>query len=78
MSKAEAIKAVLEQGTFSVGEIAQKTGYPVVLVSVYLSQYKQKWGITKSGVRRSYRYGIGSTGSGGTAGEVVAEQNASA
>lgn len=78
MSKAEEIKKVLEQGTFSVGEIAQKTGYPVVLVSVYLSQYKQKWGITKSGVRRSYRYGIGSTGSSGAAGEAVAEQNAPA
>ena len=78
MSKAAAIKAVLEQGTFSVGEIAQKTGYPVVLVSVYLSQYKQKWGITKSGVRRSYRYGIGAATGGAEVGEAVAEQNAQA
>ena len=78
MSKAEAIKTVLQQGTFSVGEIAQKTGYPVVLVSVYLSQYKDKWGITKTGVRRSYRYGIGAASGGSEAGEAVAEQNAPA
>lgn len=78
MSKAEAIKNVLQQGSFSAGEIAEKTGYPVVLVSAYLTQYAGRWNIQKTGLRRSYRYAIEPVGSGGTTGEAVAEQNAPA
>ena len=59
MSKAATIKAVLEKGTFSVGEISQQTGIPANVISVYLSQYSEAWGIQKTGVRRAYRYGIG-------------------
>lgn len=75
MSKAAAIKAVLEKGTFSAAEIAEKSGQPITVVSAYLSQYAGRWGIQKTGLRRSYRYGIGATGSSQEAGEAVAEPN---
>ena len=58
MKKSEQIKGVLQQGSFSVGEISQQTGIPSNVVSVYLSQYAESWGINKTGERKSYRYGI--------------------
>lgn len=74
MKKTEAIKEVLQQGSFSVSEIAQKTGIKPTIVSVYLNHYSEAWGVTKTGLRKSYRYGIGAASSGGEAGEAVAEQ----
>ena len=75
MSKAAAIKEVLQQGSFSAKEIAEKSGQPITVVSAYLSQYAGRWNIQKTGVRRSYRYGIQPVGSGQEAGEAVAEPN---
>ena len=75
MSKAATIKAVLEKGTFSVGEISQQTGIPANVISVYLSQYSKTWGIQKTGVRKSYRYGISAASSSQEASQAVAEPN---
>ena len=74
MKKSQQIKAVLEQGSFSVGEISEKTGIPANVISVYLSQYSEAWGIQKTGVRRAYRYRIGAASGGQEAGEVAAQQ----
>ena len=76
MNKAAAIKSVLEQGSFSAGEIAQKSGVPITVVSAYLSQYADGWSIQKTGVRRAYRYGIGATESGQEAGGTAAVADA--
>lgn len=76
MKKSEQIKAVLEQGSFSVGEISQQTGIPANVISVYLSQYSEAWRIQKTGVRKSYRYGIGAATGGGETGEAAAVADA--
>ena len=76
MSKKDQILAVLKTGEHSVVEIAEKTGFPSNLISVYLSQYSKAWGVTKTGLRKSYRYGIGATQGSGEASQAapVADQ----